>query len=228
VADDWGRGFALVVRGVVARGLGEPAHAFDLLSEALGYGESTGHPLLTGVARTLRGLVDLDRGDIAAADADARAVLAIVAPPEVLAGAQVGPRVLLALARLAEGDPLAAVRLLEPVAAARDEPSLLFPRRQAVAHYAQALLAAGRVAEAVEIAEAAAGMPGEDVRSRVVALRALAEALAAAGEPERARAAAADAVEQAYATEQASERPAADALLARLSAGCAPADDHRR
>src|SRR5207244_4070139 len=32
--DDWGRGLSLVVRGVVARGLGEPAHARDLLSDA--------------------------------------------------------------------------------------------------------------------------------------------------------------------------------------------------
>src|SRR5262245_63402231 len=35
--DNWGRGFALVVRGVVARGLGEHHHAVDLLTDAERY-----------------------------------------------------------------------------------------------------------------------------------------------------------------------------------------------
>ena len=54
--DDWGRGLALVVRGVVARELAEPAHAYDLLTDATEYGEKTGHPLLIGMSRTMRGL----------------------------------------------------------------------------------------------------------------------------------------------------------------------------
>ena len=61
-SDDWGRGFALVVRGVVARGLGEPEHAADLLTDALSYAEPHRHPLLTGMAGTLRGFVALDHG----------------------------------------------------------------------------------------------------------------------------------------------------------------------
>ena len=217
-ADDWGRGFSLVVRGVIARGLGEPDHALDLLTDALRYGEHIGHPLLIGMARTIRGLVALDRGDPSAAEADAHAVLDVVEPHNVLDVAEVGPRVLLALSRLAAGEPEVAVRLLEPVAAAAHEPSLLFSRRQAVAHYAQALLAAGRVPEAVEAARRAVALPAEDVRSGVVAARMLAEALAAAGEPGPARAAAADAVERAYGSQQISERAAADALVERLAA----------
>jgi len=216
-ADDWGRGFALVVRGVVARGLGEPYHALDLLSDALVFGEQTEHPLLIGMARTLRGLVSLDRGEPDAAEADARAVLAVVEPHDVLEGAQVGPRVLLACARLAAGDADAAVRLLVPVAEAADRPSLLYPRRQAVAQYAGALLAAGRVPEAVAAARRAVDLPGEDVRGDVVAHRVLAETLAAAGRPDDARSAAALAVERAYATQQVSERAATDIVLARLS-----------
>jgi tetratricopeptide (TPR) repeat protein len=217
VTDDWGRGFALVVRGVIARGLGEPYHALDLLTDALGYGEQTEHPLLIGMARTLRGLVSLERGDPAAAEADARAVLAAGEPHDVLEAAEVGPQVLVACARLAAGDARTAVRLLAPVAAAEDSPSLLFPRRQAVAQYATALLAAGRVAEAVAAARRAVELPGEDVRSRVAAFRALAETLGAAGDQEGAQAAAAIAVKQAYATQQVSERAAADRVLAGLS-----------
>src|SRR6266487_4156100 len=140
--DDWGRGLALVVRGVVARGLGEPSHAADLLSDALGYGEKTGHPLLIGMARTIRGFVFLDQGRVAEAEADARAVLAVVEPHDVLESAQVGPRVLLAMAFLGSGNVAGAVELLRPVAALAEEPSLLFPRRQAVASYALALLSA--------------------------------------------------------------------------------------
>jgi class 3 adenylate cyclase/tetratricopeptide (TPR) repeat protein len=215
-SDDWGRGFALVVRGVIARGLGEPDHAADLLGEALEYGDRTGHPLLIGMAGTVRGFVSLDRGDVAAAETDARAVLAVVAPHNVLVPAQVGPVVLLATARLAAGDPETAVRLLAPIAAAADDPALLLPRRQAVAGYAAALLAAGRADEAVHWARRAVGLPAEDARSGVVSARVLAESLAATGAVADARAAAEEAVRLAYATEQASERAAVDALFTRL------------
>jgi class 3 adenylate cyclase/tetratricopeptide (TPR) repeat protein len=215
--DDWGRGLALVVRGVIARGLDEPSHATDLLTDALEYGEKTGHPLLVGMARTIRGFVSVDQGDAASAEADARAVLAVVEPHDVLEAAQVGPRVLLAMARLAGGDPPAAVNLLADVAALADSPSLLFPRRQAVASYAEALLAAGRPDEALEWARRAAAAPGEDVRSRVHAGRVLARALDAAGLHAAAVDAASAAVREAYATQQVSERASTQAVLATLS-----------
>jgi len=215
--DDWGRGFALVVRGVIARGLAEPEHAADLLTDALTYGERTAHPLLIGMARTIHGLVALDRGDPVAAEADALAVFDAVEPHGVLDGAQVGPQVLLALARLAAGDADSAVALLEPVAEDADAPSLLFPRRQAVALFAGALLALGDADQALDWASRAASMPGDDVRSRVTASRVLAEALFACGRVDEARAAAELAVDQAYATQQVSERAAADALVARLA-----------
>lgn len=223
-ADDWGRGFALVVRGVVARGLGEPDHAADLLTDALGYGERTSHPLLLGMAGTIRGFVELDRGDPAAAEADARRALAMTDKPSVLDAPgcpphspQIGPLVLLASARLASGDSAEAVRLLTPLAAAPRGPSLMFPWRQAVSTYAAALLAAGRVEEAVEWAEQAQQIPAEDVRSRVFAFRVLAEAYATAGQLEQARSAAIEAGQLAYGTEQASERPAAKAVFEAVS-----------
>ncbi|GAB3796393.1 hypothetical protein GCM10027605_04270 [Micromonospora zhanjiangensis] len=218
-ADDWGRGFSLVVRGVVARGLGEPEHARDLLTDALSYADRISHPLLTGMAGTMRGFVALDGGDHATAEADARAVLAAVEQHNPLAPAQVAPRVLLAMARLAAGDPDTAVELLGPVAEAGGAPSLLFSRRQAVARYATALLAQGRLDEALRWAREAADAPAEDVRSHVVAAEVLAEVLAACGQQEEALAAAREAVRLAYSTQQASERVGADLLLARLTGG---------
>ncbi|WP_212825701.1 adenylate/guanylate cyclase domain-containing protein [Polymorphospora rubra] len=218
-SDDWGRGFALVVRGAVARSLGEHEHAADLLTDALGYGRRTAHPLLTGIAGTLRGSVALDRGDVEAAERDARRVLTVVEPHNPLAPAQVGPRVLLATARLTAGDAPTAVGLLAPLAATAKEPSLLFSRAQAVARYASALLAEGQAVQALDWARRAVAMPAEDVRSRVVTAQVLAEALYANGQPVEALAAADDAVRLATSTEQVSERTAVEALRDRLGGG---------
>ncbi|MEV2241678.1 adenylate/guanylate cyclase domain-containing protein [Micromonospora sp. NPDC049891] len=216
-SDDWGQGFALVVRGVVARGLGEPEHAADLLTDALAYGRRTAHPLLTGMAGTLRGFVALEMGDVAGAERDARAVLTTVEPHNPQAPAQVAPRVLLATARLAAGDSGTAVGLLAPVATmAATTPSLLFSRRQSMARYASALLAHGQREQALDWARRAVRAPAEDARSQVIAASVLAEALAACGRPAEAKASAEDAVRLSYATEQRSERAAAEALLTRL------------
>ncbi|MET7748589.1 adenylate/guanylate cyclase domain-containing protein [Micromonospora sp. NPDC005367] len=219
-SDEWGCGFALVVRGLVARGLGEPAHAADLFTDALGYAERTAHPLLTGMAGTLRGFVALEMGDVAAAERDARAVLTTVEPNNPQAPAQVAPRVLLATARLAAGDSATAVGLLAPVAtAAGSTPSMLFSRRQTLARYASALLAHGQPDQALDWARRAMAAPAEDVRSQVIGAMVLAEALAAAGSPVEALASAEEAVRLAYATEQRSERRGAESLRARLAIG---------
>ncbi|MFG1675704.1 adenylate/guanylate cyclase domain-containing protein [Micromonospora sp. NPDC049282] len=220
VGDDWGQGFALVVRGVVARGLGEPEHAADLFTDALEYADRTTHPLLTGMVGTLRGFVALDMGDCETAEREARTVLTSVEPHNPQAPAQVAPRVLLAMARVAAGDAGTAVGLLAPVATgAADAPSLLFSRRQTMARYAYALLAHGQREQALDWAQRAISAPAEDVRSQVVARLVLAETLDACGRPAEARASAEEAVRLAYATEQRSERAAADALRARLVAG---------
>ncbi|MET8251975.1 adenylate/guanylate cyclase domain-containing protein [Micromonospora sp. NPDC005197] len=217
-SDDWGRGFALVVRAVVARGLGEPEHAADLLTDALAYADQTSHPLLTGMAGTLRGFVALDMGDHETAEQAARAVLTAVEPHNPQAPAQVAPRVLLATARLAAGDPATAVGLLAPVAtAAANAPSLLFSRRQTMARYASALLAHGQREQALDWARRAVTAPAEDVRSQVIAASVLAEALAACGHAAEARSCADEAVRLAYTTEQRSERAAAKALQTRLT-----------
>jgi class 3 adenylate cyclase/tetratricopeptide (TPR) repeat protein len=216
VSDAWGQGLALVVRGAVARGLGEYDHAIDLFTDALAYADRTGHPLLLGMAGTLRGFTHLARGDLAAAEADARRVMTAVEPHNPLAPAQVGPRVLLAEARLRAGDAATAVGLLAPIAGDTST-SLLFSRRQALATYASALLAEGRVAEAEVWVNRAAEAPAEDVRSGVVTAMVRARVLAAADRCPEARAAAEEAVLLAYSTEQAGERAAAEELRDTLA-----------
>ncbi|HEV7708324.1 MAG TPA: adenylate/guanylate cyclase domain-containing protein [Asanoa sp.] len=216
-ADDWGRGFSLVVRGVIARGLGEPQHANDLLTDAVSYANRLGHPLLMGMAGTLRGFVALDRGEDDAAEADARAVMMAVEPHNPLAPAQVGPRVLLSAVRARAGDTTTAIGLLAPIASASGAPSLLFSRQQALATYAGALLAAGRCEQALDWAQRAAAVPAEDVRSRVIGAEVLARALETAGRHTEAQAAAERAVDLSFSTEQTSERARAKELQARLS-----------
>jgi hypothetical protein len=160
--------------------------------------------------------VALEAGDPVAAIAQAESVLAVGDPHGVLEPARVGPRALLGTARLAISDQAGALAVLEPLAVAADAPSVLFPRRQAVATYAAALLAAGRAEEAVSWAERAEQVPAEDIRSRVVSARVLAQALAATGGGGPARAAADRAVRLAYASQQVSERAATDEVRRQL------------
>ncbi|RSM42620.1 adenylate/guanylate cyclase domain-containing protein [Actinoplanes sp. ATCC 53533] len=216
VSDDWGRGLALVVRGAIARGLDQPEHAEDLLTDALAYADRTGHPLLLGMAGTLRGFVALQRGDVEAAEADARRVMAAVEPHNPLAPAQVGPRVLLAEARLRAGDAATAIGLLAPIASDTGG-SLLFSRRHALASYASALLADGHIDAAATWIRRAREVPAEDVRSGVIAAMVLARVNAAAGSLELARAAAEEAVLLAHSSEQLSERAAAEDLRDALA-----------
>jgi class 3 adenylate cyclase/tetratricopeptide (TPR) repeat protein len=216
VNDDWGRGFALVVRGAIARGLAEPDHAIDLFTDALDYAARTGHPLLLGMAGMLRGFTHLQRGDVTAAEADARRVMTASEAHNPLAPAQVGPRVLLAEAWLHGGEPAAAIGLLGPIATDTDTPSMLLSRKQVLSSYAAALLANGQVEAARMWSERAREAPAEDVRSRVLAAMVHARVLAAAGRRGAAIKAADEAVLLTYSTQQASERAAAEDLRAAL------------
>ncbi|GIL31708.1 adenylate/guanylate cyclase domain-containing protein [Actinocatenispora comari] len=216
MGDDWGRGLALVARAMVARGAGQVDQAVELLTEAERFGEKTSHPLLLGMSRTIRGFCQLDRSDPVAAERDARATLDLVEPYDVVDSARVGPMVLLAEARRAQGDLPAALRLLDEIDADPDRPVLLLSRQQAGAIHASALLCAGRTVEAVDRARAAVDSPAEDVRSGVLAHAALARCLAAAGNTDCARHEAQLAAEAAYATEQTADRARVDGLLAEL------------
>jgi Flp pilus assembly protein TadD len=140
-----------------------------------------------------------------------------VEPHNPLAPAQVGPRVLLAEARLRAGDAGTAVGLLAPIASDIGTPSLLFSRRHALAAYASALLADGRTDTAMSWVRRAQGVESEDVRSGVVTAMTLARVLAAEGKCDEARDAAEEAVLLAYSTEQVSERVAAEELRDALA-----------
>ncbi|MBA3488334.1 MAG: adenylate/guanylate cyclase domain-containing protein, partial [Longispora sp.] len=215
--DDWGRGLALVVRGLVARNLAQLPHALDILAEAKVFSTRSGHPLLIGMARTARGFVHLELGDFMAAEEDASETLALMPTYDARDAARVGPSVLLAMARHAQGDLGMALGSLAEVAAHRDGPSLLLSRARAVACYAELLLADGQVEEALAQARWAAAHPSEDLRTRIYIVRVLAVALEASGAREEARKAAQSAVELAYSSEQVADRAASDILLASLS-----------
>ncbi|MBN1170780.1 MAG: AAA family ATPase [Micromonosporaceae bacterium] len=215
--DDWGRGLSLVVRGVAARGIAEHQHAYDLLSDAMECADRTRHPLLVGLARTMRGFASLDLGNPEAAEQDASAALAIVEPTDMFDATRVGPLTLMSMAKRARGDLESALSLLEPVVANAEAPGLVFSRRHSIAAYAEALLAAGRAEEAVAYGMRALATSGEDVRSEAYATRTLARAFAASGDLDRARAMAVAAVRVAYATQQLSERAAADYIRETLT-----------
>ena len=134
--DDWGRAFALVVRGVVARGLGEYEHAIDLLGEACRYSERTGHPLLLGIAHTIRGFASARNrrrglGRVRCAHGARRGEAARRGR-----GGSGRAKGAARLRALAQGDIDAALSALREVAENEAWPSVLLSRRQAVAEYA--------------------------------------------------------------------------------------------
>ncbi|SHN03687.1 adenylate/guanylate cyclase domain-containing protein [Cryptosporangium aurantiacum] len=215
--DPWGASLALTVRGVIARGLDRLDEAVELLTEALEVGAQISHPLTAGIALTVRGYCHLGSGEVAAAEADAVRTLELIAPLEVDPSTRVGPLVLQAQARRLSGDRDGAIKLFGEVVNDASGPSLLFPRRQALAHYAGVLLEAGRAQESLEWARRASRVPAEDIRSRIVSRRALAVSLAASGALPEALVAADEAVALAYGTEQASERAASDTVRDRVA-----------
>ena len=100
------------------------------------------------------------------------------------------------------------------LSAAGSSPGLLFPLRQAQAHRAGTLLELGRTAEALLAATEAVATPSEDVRSLVLALRALGSARRASGDEPGAREALLQALDAARSTGQRSEVAATERLLA--------------
>lgn len=216
LGDSWGLAMALTASGAAERGARRLDEAAVLLEEAVRRSVRASHRATAALARTVLGYCALDAGDAAAAERIAGQVLAGLDGMGLRPGGLVGPRVLLGQAVRAQGRLAEALEHLAAAAATVDEPSLLFPRRQALAHYAGALLQAGRPAQALAAAESALGVPAEDVRSRVVALRALAACRAAVGERAAAREAAAEALALAGGTEQVGELEATRRVLAEI------------
>jgi class 3 adenylate cyclase/tetratricopeptide (TPR) repeat protein len=170
IDDDWGRGFAKYVRALAARSIGALDHALDLAAGAEEYGAKTGHPLLISLAHNLRGRCALEAGDPATAEAAAEEALALVTD-DVLEPGRAANTALLADVRAAKGDRAEALRMLEPLAAHYDEPSLGRPRRAIVARYARLLDEDGRPEEAVKWAGIALKSFGEDPEATAWAAR---------------------------------------------------------
>jgi tetratricopeptide (TPR) repeat protein len=214
VGDDWGQSLALVAAGISARGADLPDRAVAFLQRAVELSDRGRHPLTEALALVAMGYAHLDRGDLDAAEGCVWKVGATLAGLELQPHAALGARVLLGqvLRRRGRRDE-ALAELDAALAAAGEAPGLLFSRRQALAHRAGTLLELGRTAEALDAARAAVAEPAEDVRSEVLALRALGAALRAAEDEGGAVAALSRALEVARSTGQRSEVAATQRAL---------------
>ncbi|HVM27330.1 MAG TPA: adenylate/guanylate cyclase domain-containing protein [Mycobacteriales bacterium] len=218
LGDAWGQALAAVAQGVAARGDDQPQRAVAVLAEAVRLSETVGHPVITGLALVVQGYASLDRGDLDGAEACAFRASALLAGLDLEPHAGLGAKVLLAQVLRARGHRDDALRELDAALDQTARPALLFPLRQAMAHRAGTLLELDRPREALTTARAAVDVPAEDVRSQVLALRALGAALRACGQPEEARLHVVRALEVARSTGQRSEIAATERLLEALEA----------
>ena len=193
LGDTWGRSMAQVAVGFVARGRGRTRDARNAFRRAASTAAEGGHRVQQVLASVALGLLHLDRGDIKAAAAAADHAEKMAAPLDLLDGALVGLRVLRAQVLRARGELDRAAALLEQ-AGSGQVPSLLFPRRQALAHLAGVRLEQGDAEEAMALVLRAVSTPAEDVRSRVVTQRVLAQVLLARGDRDGAAAATSEAL----------------------------------
>lgn len=213
--DTWGLALTAIADGLTARGRGHTRDARQALRRAVATAAGGGHRALELLATVSLGLVHLDRGDVKAAASAADRAEILAEGMGLLDGAMVGLRVLRAEVLRSRGRIEAAAALLE-LAAATDAPSLLFPRRQALAHWAAVVLQNGDVPRARELIERALRVPAEDLRSRVVALRVLADVREADGDRPAAVTAARQALELAEAAASGGEVPASRKTLTRV------------
>ena len=216
VNDTWGISLAMVAQGAALRADGRLEDAVKVLQEAVRISIESGQPASGALALGVLGYCCLDLGDLDGAERTAREAIAVVTGLELRPPALIGPRVLLAQVLRARGELESALALLREAAEVQEEGSLVFPRRQALAHLAGALLESGKAGEALAAAQRALGVPAEDIRSRVVALRVLAQCLARCGDAPAALYAARQAKALAESTEMRSERAATDRLLRDL------------
>ncbi len=214
--DNWGRSFALIAGAAAARAAGDPVEALRLFEAALAAADAGDHALNAAFAYTGAGLAHLEMGEVDQAAQRARQALGVLVRLDLEPHAALGVAVLDAQVRRARGEPLEAARRLREVLAAAPGSTLLFPRRQALAHLAGSLVDAGQLDEALAVAREAVATPAEDVRSRVLALRALGTALHATGDDVGAEQAYQQALDIAVATQARSEEAQTRKLLASL------------
>jgi tetratricopeptide (TPR) repeat protein len=215
LGDLWGQCMASIASASALRAAGRQRKAIRRLEQAIELATKGHNPLPAALAMVSIGYCRLDLGDATAAEAAARDALEGAQALDLRPGALVSPRVLLAQALRARGETEAAVELLREAQLVSDA-SLAFPRRQALAHLAGALLEMDRTDEALRVAHQALAQPAQDVRSRIVALRVLGACLAAAGDPPAARYAVRQAMALSSATELRGELPASQRALAAM------------
>jgi tetratricopeptide (TPR) repeat protein len=213
VGDTWGQTLAGVARGAALRAAGRQKEAAKALRAAVELSLGVDQPVTAALALSVLGYCRLDLGDLSGAQEAAERALAVAAPLELRPAALVGAKVLLAQVHRRRGDVEKALPLLREAEVCREETSLIFPRRQALAHLAGALLETGDVSGALSSIRDAFSVPAEDVRSRVVALRVLAQCLTAAGDRPAALLAGRQAVALAGATEMRSELLASEKMV---------------
>lgn len=216
LGDTWGESMSLVARGVALRGADRHDEATEALSQAVEVSVSSIHPVTGALALGVLGYCRLDVGDVSGAQAAAERALAALSGMDLEPSALVGLRVLLAQALRAAGRVDDAMPLLLEAESYR-EASLLFPRRQALAHLAGALVETGRADAAWPVIRSAFTVVAEDVRSRIVALRVLAQCLSACGDRPAAEFALRQAVALSRATQMRSEIAPTERALAALT-----------
>ncbi|MEX2291419.1 MAG: adenylate/guanylate cyclase domain-containing protein [Mycobacteriales bacterium] len=214
LGDAWGESLAATAQGAAARGADDPERAVALLGEAVELSGRSRYPVTGSLALVALGYAHLDQGDLEGAEAAAWRAAALLAGLDLDASAPLGAQVLLAQVLRSRGRLDEALAEIDAALSVPARPALLFPRRQALAHRAGVLLQLGRVDEALSTARTAVQTPTEDVRARVLALRALGSALRASGDPQAGRAALEQALEAARSTGQRSEIAATERLLA--------------
>ena len=216
--DTWGQSLALAAKGAALRAANDYPAAVECLESAVEISEESAQPTTAALALGVLGYCRLDLGDLDGAEQAARRGLDVVSALDMQPAAQTGPRVLLAQVLRARGELEQALQLLREAEAVHDDSSLVFPRRQALAHLAGALLEHGETPAALAAAHRAMAVPAEDVRSRVVTLRVLAQCLARAGDAPAAAYATRLAYAISTATEMRSEVDATRRLIDALDA----------
>jgi class 3 adenylate cyclase/tetratricopeptide (TPR) repeat protein len=214
--DTWGQALALVAQGMAERSAGDPHRALDRLRGAVHVAEDGRHPLPGLLALVNLGLAALEADDLDLAATSAERAVTVLERLDLEPHIALGVSVLNAQVQRARGKPEEAVRLLRASLIGDAEQTLLFPRRQALAHLAGSLLDSGDPGEGLDVARRAVWVPAEDIRSRVLALRALGTALRAHGDSDGARRAYTEALEVARETEARSEETLTADLLATL------------
>ncbi|HEX4655716.1 MAG TPA: tetratricopeptide repeat protein [Mycobacteriales bacterium] len=214
--DRWGRSMALIAKGAALRGSKRHDEAIQELQQAVALSEAAVHPVTAALALGVLGYCRLDVGDAEGARGAAERAITTLTGMDLEPSALVGLHVLLAQALRGLGRLDEAITLLQESQACLDA-SLLFPRRQALAHLAGAMREAGDPTGALAVARQAFAVPAEDVRSRVVALRVLAQCLAECGDLPAAELSLRQAAALARATEQSSERAVTEAALMVLA-----------